>query len=274
MSPKHVSRSSSVVKNLPAQIATKTSSIVEVPGQPTKQLKRSGSSPEFSAKADHPQVPSSASDAPIEPAAVRKCYSRDALLQMSLSPLATQMPPDFPSLDPEVENVMVKQEKRVNITPKHVSRSSSVVKNIPAQIATKTSSIVEVPGQPTKQFKRSGSSPEFSAKADHAQVPSSASLDASDAPIEPAAVRKCYSRDAVLHMSLSPLATQMPPDFPSLDPKVANVMVKQHITPFDSDGFRQCMMHQASVSDFFSSSPVSSTPPRSDVSEVEDSSVA
>ncbi|KAL3207163.1 hypothetical protein MRX96_010478 [Rhipicephalus microplus] len=160
------------------------------------------------------------------------------------------------------------------MSPKHVSRSSSVVKNLPAQIATKTSSIVEVPGQPTKQFKRSGSSPEFSAKADHPQVPSSASLDASDAPIEPAAVRKCYSRDALLQMSLSPLATQMPPDFPSLDPEVANVMVKQHITPFDSDGFRQRMMRQASVSDFVSSSPVSSTPPRSDVSEVEDSSVA
>nr|XP_037284055.1 uncharacterized protein LOC119176806 [Rhipicephalus microplus] len=166
------------------------------------------------------------------------------------------------------------EEKRVNMSPKHVSRSSSVVKNLPAQIATKTSSIVEVPGQPTKQFKRSGSSPEFSAKADHPQVPSSASLDASDAPIEPAAVRKCYSRDALLQMSLSPLATQMPPDFPSLDPEVANVMVKQHITPFDSDGFRQRMMRQASVSDFVSSSPVSSTPPRSDVSEVEDSSVA
>ncbi|XP_075733645.1 eukaryotic translation initiation factor mextil isoform X2 [Rhipicephalus microplus] len=165
-------------------------------------------------------------------------------------------------------------EKEVNMSPKHVSRSSSVVKNLPAQIATKTSSIVEVPGQPTKQFKRSGSSPEFSAKADHPQVPSSASLDASDAPIEPAAVRKCYSRDALLQMSLSPLATQMPPDFPSLDPEVANVMVKQHITPFDSDGFRQRMMRQASVSDFVSSSPVSSTPPRSDVSEVEDSSVA
>ncbi|KAH8018629.1 hypothetical protein HPB51_009563 [Rhipicephalus microplus] len=156
------------------------------------------------------------------------------------------------------------------MSPKHVSRSSSVVKNLPAQIATKTSSIVEVPGQPTKQLKRSGSSPEFSAKADHPQVPSSAS----DAPIEPAAVRKCYSRDALLQMSLSPLATQMPPDFPSLDPEVENVMVKQHITPFDSYGFRQWMMHQASVSDFFSSSPVSSTPPLSDVSEVEDSSVA
>ncbi|KAL1437334.1 hypothetical protein MTO96_001395 [Rhipicephalus appendiculatus] len=165
-------------------------------------------------------------------------------------------------------------EKEMNMTPKHVSRSGSILKNLPAQIATRTSSVAEVPGQPTKQFKRSGSSPEFSAKADRPQVPSSASLDASDAPIEPAAVRKCYSRDALLHMSASPLATQMPPDFPSLDPEVANLMVKQHITPFDSDGFRQRMMRQASVSDFVSSSPVSSTPPRSDVSEVEDSSVA
>ncbi|XP_037503191.1 eukaryotic translation initiation factor 4E-binding protein Mextli isoform X2 [Rhipicephalus sanguineus] len=165
-------------------------------------------------------------------------------------------------------------EKEMNMTPKHVSRSGSILKNLPAQIATRTSSVAEVSGQPTKQFKRSGSSPEFSAKADRPQVPSSASLDASDAPIDPAAVRKCYSRDALLHMSVSPLATQMPPDFPSLDPEVANLMVKQHITPFDSDGFRQRMMRQASVSDFVSSSPVSSTPPRSDVSEVEDSAVA
>uniref|UniRef100_A0A131YZW3 K Homology domain-containing protein n=1 Tax=Rhipicephalus appendiculatus TaxID=34631 RepID=A0A131YZW3_RHIAP len=118
-------------------------------------------------------------------------------------------------------------EKEMNMTPKHVSRSGSILKNLPAQIATRTSSVAEVPGQPTKQFKRSGSSPEFSAKADRPQVPSSASLDASDAPIEPAAVRKCYSRDALLHMSASPLATQMPPDFPSLDPEVANLMVKQ-----------------------------------------------
>uniref|UniRef100_L7LW34 Eukaryotic translation initiation factor 4e-binding protein mextli n=1 Tax=Rhipicephalus pulchellus TaxID=72859 RepID=L7LW34_RHIPC len=165
-------------------------------------------------------------------------------------------------------------EKEMNVTPKHVARSGSILKNLPSQIATRTSNVAEVPGQPTKQFKRSGSSPEFSAKADRPQVPSSASLDSSDAPIEPAAVRKCYSRDALLHMSVSPLATQMPPDFPSLDPEVANLMVKQHITPFDSDGFRQRMMRQASVSDFVSSSPVSSTPPRSDVSEVDDSTVA
>uniref|UniRef100_A0A1E1XD05 Eukaryotic translation initiation factor 4e-binding protein mextli n=1 Tax=Amblyomma aureolatum TaxID=187763 RepID=A0A1E1XD05_9ACAR len=162
-------------------------------------------------------------------------------------------------------------EKAPTQSPKHVSRSGSIVKNLPAQIATKASGSVEAPAQ-TKQFKRSGSSPEFSAKADRPQVPSSASLDSSDLPDDAQSNRRTYSREFLLECSQSSVATQMPPDFPSLDPEVANLMVKQHITPFDSDGFRQRMMRQASVSDFVSSSPVSSTPPRLDLSEVEDSS--
>ncbi|KAK8769500.1 hypothetical protein V5799_014034 [Amblyomma americanum] len=162
-------------------------------------------------------------------------------------------------------------EKAPTQSPKHVSRSGSIVKNLPAQIATKASGIVEAPAQ-TKQFKRSGSSPEFSAKADRPQVPSTASLDSSDLPDDAQSNRRMYSREFLLECSQSSVATQMPPDFPSLDPEVANLMVKQHITPFDSDGFRQRMMRQASVSDFVSSSPVSSTPPRLDLSEVEDSS--
>ncbi|XP_077502799.1 uncharacterized protein LOC144113544 isoform X3 [Amblyomma americanum] len=273
-SPKHVSRSGSIMKNLPAQIATKASGIVEAPAQ-TKQFKRSGSSPEFSAKADRPQVPSTAlldsSDLPDDAQSNRRMYSREFLLECSQSSVATQMPPDFPSLDPEVANLMVKQEKAPTQSPKHVSRSGSIMKNLPAQIATKVSGIVEAPAQ-TKQFKRSGSSPEFSAKADRPQVPSTASLDSSDLPDDAQSNRRMYSREFLLECSQSSVATQMPPDFPSLDPEVANLMVKQHITPFDSDGFRQRMMRQASVSDFVSSSPVSSTPPRLDLSEVEDSS--
>ncbi|XP_049525142.1 uncharacterized protein LOC119465137 isoform X3 [Dermacentor silvarum] len=160
-------------------------------------------------------------------------------------------------------------EKETSLSSKHISRSGSILKNLPAQIVTRTSSVAEVPVQ-AKQFKRSGSSPEFSAKADRPQVPSSASSDVSDAPTDVSSKCKSYSRETLLQLSHSAFATQMPPDFPSLDPEVANLMVKQHITPFDSDGFRQRMMRQASVSDFVSSSPVSSTPPRSDVSEVED----
>ncbi|XP_072142293.1 uncharacterized protein [Dermacentor andersoni] len=175
------------------------------------------------------------------------------------------------SADPcdDIPRFAILLDKEASLSPKHISRSGSILKNLPAQIVTRTSSVAEVPGQ-TKQFKRSGSSPEFSAKADRPQVPSSASSDVSDAPIDVVSKCKNYSRDTLLQLSHSPFATQMPPDFPSLDPEVANLMVKQHITPFDSDGFRQRMMRQASVSDFVSSSPVSSTPPRSDVLEMDD----
>ncbi|XP_070386950.1 eukaryotic translation initiation factor 4E-binding protein Mextli-like isoform X5 [Dermacentor albipictus] len=175
------------------------------------------------------------------------------------------------SADPcdDIPRFAILLDKEASLSPKHISRSGSILKNLPAQIVTRTSSVAEVPGQ-TKQFKRSGSSPEFSAKADRPQVPSSASSDVSDAPVDVVPKCKNYSRDALLQLSHSPFATQMPPDFPSLDPEVANLMVKQHITPFDSDGFRQRMMRQASVSDFVSSSPVSSTPPRSDVLEMDD----
>ncbi|XP_075530702.1 eukaryotic translation initiation factor 4E-binding protein Mextli-like isoform X6 [Dermacentor variabilis] len=175
------------------------------------------------------------------------------------------------SADPcdDIARFAILLDKEASLSPKHISRSGSILKNLPAQIVTRTSSVAEVLGQ-TKQFKRSGSSPEFSAKADRPQVPSSASSDVSDAPIDVVSKCKSYSRDTLLQLSHSPFATQMPPDFPSLDPEVANLMVKQHITPFDSDGFRQRMMRQASVSDFVSSSPVSSTPPRSDVLEMDD----
>uniref|UniRef100_A0A131XEZ5 Putative transcription factor btd n=1 Tax=Hyalomma excavatum TaxID=257692 RepID=A0A131XEZ5_9ACAR len=118
-------------------------------------------------------------------------------------------------------------EREAKQSPKHISRSGSVMRNLPAQIATKTSNVPEVLGQQSKPFKRSGSSPEFSAKAGQPQVPLSASSEASDAPADVAPVRKCYSRDVLLHLSASPFATQMPPDFPPLDPEVENLMVRQ-----------------------------------------------
>lgn len=158
-------------------------------------------------------------------------------------------------------------------SPKHVTKSASIVKNLPAQVAAKTAGPVDAPEQ-SKQIKRSGSSPEFSAKAERPQVPSSASVEASDPPAGAFPAVRSYSRDFLLQCSQSAIAVQLPLDFPALDPEVANLMVKQHITPFDSDGFRQRMMRQASVSDFVSGSPVSSTPPRSDLSEVEDSTAA
>uniref|UniRef100_G3MQ90 K Homology domain-containing protein n=1 Tax=Amblyomma maculatum TaxID=34609 RepID=G3MQ90_AMBMU len=110
-------------------------------------------------------------------------------------------------------------------SPKHVSRSGSIVKNLPTQIATKALAVVE-PSAQSKQFKRCGSSPEFSAKAERPQVPS-ASLDSSDLLDNPQLNRRTYSREFLLECSQSSLATQMPTDFPSLDPEVANLMVKQ-----------------------------------------------
>ncbi|XP_077543044.1 uncharacterized protein LOC144155462 isoform X2 [Haemaphysalis longicornis] len=276
-SPKHVTKSASIVKNLPAQVAAKTAGPVDAPEQ-SKQIKRSGSSPEFSAKAERSQVPSSASVEASDPPAgafpAVRSYSRDFLLQCSQSEIAVQLPLDFPALDPEVANLMVKQEKTVAAqSPKHVTKSASIVKNLPAQVAAKTAGPVDAPEQ-SKQIKRSGSSPEFSAKAERPQVPSSASVEASDPPAGAPPAARTYSRGFLLRVSQLSISFQLPPDFPALDPQIENLMVKQHITPFDSDKFRQRMMRQASVSNFASGSPVSSTPPRSDLSEVEDSTAA
>ncbi|EEC06014.1 hypothetical protein IscW_ISCW004428 [Ixodes scapularis] len=115
--------------------------------------------------------------------------------------------------------------------------------------------------------------PDMAPKVDHTQVPAAASVTAADPPSSSPA-KKNYSRDFLLGCARSPYAAEVPPDFPSLDPNVANLMVKQHTTPFDSSGFRQQrMMCQASTSDFVSSSPVSSTPPRSELPELDDGSV-
>ncbi|KAH7936566.1 hypothetical protein HPB49_001420 [Dermacentor silvarum] len=79
-----------------------------------RQLKGLASSPEFERSADDQQVlPSStlpeAAGAPCSIRTGLKMYTREFLLQCSQSSLATQEPPDFPVLDPEVANVMVKK---------------------------------------------------------------------------------------------------------------------------------------------------------------------
>ncbi|CAN7991707.1 unnamed protein product, partial [Ixodes hexagonus] len=156
----------------------------------------------------------------------------------------------------------------VALSPKHIVKSASIAKSLPAQMKP-----VAEPAPASRQSKIPGSMPDVAAKVDRPQVPSSAPVEAASLPPSAVAKKRSYSRDFLLSCAQSPHATEMPPDFPSLDPDVANLMVKQNATPFDSDGFRQRMMRQASVSDFVSSSPVSSTPPRSELSELDDSSM-
>ncbi|CAN8024608.1 unnamed protein product [Ixodes persulcatus] len=159
-------------------------------------------------------------------------------------------------------------DKGVAPSPKHIVKSTSIAKSLPAQMKS-----VAEPPPVSRQSKVPGYMPDVAPKVDRPQVPATASVVTADPPPSAAPKKKNYSRDFLLGCARSPYATEMPPDFPSLDPDVANLMVKQHATPFDSDGFRQRMMRQASVSDFVSSSPVSSTPPRSELSELDDGSV-
>ncbi|XP_029834459.2 eukaryotic translation initiation factor 4E-binding protein Mextli isoform X1 [Ixodes scapularis] len=159
-------------------------------------------------------------------------------------------------------------DKGVAPSPKHIVKSTSIAKSLPAQMKS-----VAEPPPVSRQSKVSGYMTDVAPKVDRPQVPAAASVVTADPPPSASAKKKNYSRDFLLGCARSPYATEMPPDFPSLDPDVANLMVKQHATPFDSDGFRQRMMRQASVSDFVSSSPVSSTPPRSELSELDDGSV-
>ncbi|KAH7937007.1 hypothetical protein HPB49_007203 [Dermacentor silvarum] len=79
-----------------------------------RQLKEFANFPEFERSADDQQVlPSSTlSEAAGPPCSTHrglKMYTREFLLQCSQSSLATQEPPDFPVLDPEVSNAMVKK---------------------------------------------------------------------------------------------------------------------------------------------------------------------
>ncbi|CAN8014601.1 unnamed protein product [Ixodes persulcatus] len=139
-------------------------------------------------------------------------------------------------------------DKGVAPSPKHVVKSTSIAKSLPAQMKS-----VAEPLPVSRQSKVPGYMPDVAPKVDHTQVPAAASVVAADPPPS-AAAKKNYSRDFLLGCARSPYATEMPPDFPSLDPDVANLMVKQHATPFDPNGFRQRMMRQASASDFVSSS--------------------
>lgn len=156
-------------------------------------------------------------------------------------------------------------DKGLAPSPKHIVKSTSIAKSLPTQIK-----FVAKPPPPSSQGKVYGSTPDTAAKVDRSEVPSSASVEAAQPP-QLATPTKVYSREFLLSCARSPLSTRLPPDFPSLDPEVASLMVRQPATPFDSDGFRQRMMRQASVSDFVPSSPVSSTPPRSELSELDDS---
>ncbi|KAH7977613.1 hypothetical protein HPB49_003042 [Dermacentor silvarum] len=79
-----------------------------------RQLKGFANFPEFETSADDQQVllSSTMSEAAGPPCSTHrglKMYTREFLLQCSQSSLATQVPPDFPVLDPEVANAMVKE---------------------------------------------------------------------------------------------------------------------------------------------------------------------
>ncbi|KAH7977626.1 hypothetical protein HPB49_003055 [Dermacentor silvarum] len=79
-----------------------------------RPLKGFANFPEFETSADDQQVlPSStmsvAAGPPCSTHRGLKMYTREFLLQCSQSSLATQVPPDFPVLDPEVANAMVKE---------------------------------------------------------------------------------------------------------------------------------------------------------------------
>ncbi|CAN7981035.1 unnamed protein product [Ixodes pacificus] len=127
-------------------------------------------------------------------------------------------------------------DKGVAPSPKHVVKSTSTAKSLPAQMKS-----VAEPPPVSRQSKVPGYMPDGAPKVDHTQVPAAASVTAADPPPS-AAAKKNYSRDFLLGCALSQYATEVPPDFPSLDPDVANLMVKQHATPFNSSGFRQRMM--------------------------------
>lgn len=105
-----------VVENVAPQADADASSTVDARGQ-ARQLKRRESCPAFSARSRPPQVQSSVSLEASDPSAGAppsrtRSYSRDFLLQCSQSDLALRPPPDFPPLDPEVENLMVKEDRR------------------------------------------------------------------------------------------------------------------------------------------------------------------
>ncbi|KAH7977623.1 hypothetical protein HPB49_003052 [Dermacentor silvarum] len=79
-----------------------------------RQLKGFANFPEFETSADDQQVllSSTMSEAAGPPCSTHrglKMYTREFLLQCSQTSLATQVPPDFPVLDPEVANAMVKE---------------------------------------------------------------------------------------------------------------------------------------------------------------------
>ncbi|XP_064467209.1 uncharacterized protein LOC135378196 isoform X2 [Ornithodoros turicata] len=86
---------------------------------------------------------------------------------------------------------------------------------------------------------------------------------------------RSYSRDFLLACARSRLSNLLPPDFPTLDPEVANIIVRKNPTMFDPDGFKQRMMRQGSVSEFVSAvSPSSLTPPQSELSEADENNTA
>lgn len=243
-------------------------------------------------------------------------YSRDFLLQCSRSPFSTELPPDFPPLDPSIETIMVKK-RPAPFDPDHphrrpAHRGSRAGKrgklrsdSIKAQNGrgsnpekltsgglTPASKPETGPGEqkaaeePKKNVQPNSDHGPYighgnrivgddvntqeppvvdncgisdASRSDHTRDAAAGGDAATDETLaKPAAestvegdclanfgtpnrlqpAHASYSRDFLLECSRSPFATELPPDFPQLDPSIESIMVKQTPMPFDPDLFK------------------------------------